>query len=56
MALTLYTADGRLVEKATVSFDDGETARVDVSHLASGFYVARATDKNGQLVSCKFLK
>ena len=56
VALAIYTADGCLVEKGTVSFDDGETARVDVSHLASGFYVARATDRDGQPVSCKFLK
>ena len=52
-ALAIYTADGRLVEKRTVSFDGSETARVDVSHLAPGFYVARAKDMNGQQVSCK---
>ena len=55
-ALVVYTADGRLVEKGTVSFDSSETARVDMSYLAPGFYVARATDMNGRQVSCKFMR
>ena len=53
--VAIYTADGRLVEEATVRFT-GEKGRLDVSHLAPGFYVARATDTNGHQVSCKFMK
>ncbi len=54
--LSIYTADGRLMEKSIVGFDTSETTRVDVSHLAPGFYVAHATYKNGQEVNCKFMK
>ncbi len=54
--LTLYAADGSLVEKRMVSFDGSETARVDVSHLAPGFYVAQASYMNGRQVNCKFTK
>ena len=53
--IAIYTADGRLVEEATVHTIGG-TGRLDVSSLASGFYVARATDGNGQQASCKFMK
>lgn len=53
--VAIYTADGRLVEETTVSIA-GETGRLDVSTLASGFYVARAKDAAGRQVSCKFMK
>ncbi len=56
VCLTIYTADGRLMEKTIVSFDNSETTRMDMSHLVPGFYVAHATYKNGQKVSCKFMK
>ena len=53
--VAIYTADGRLVEETTVSIA-GDTGRLDVSALASGFYVARAKDTAGRQVSCKFMK
>ena len=51
----IFTTDGRLVERTTVSVNQG-TARVNVSHLPSGFYVARATNSQSTRVSCKFVK
>lgn len=54
--VAVYTADGRLVERRTVSFEGGETVRLDVSSLPSGFYMARATSMNGRQASCKFMK
>jgi len=54
--LAIYTADGRLMEKIIVCFDNSETTRVDMSHLAPGFYVAYATYKDGEEVNCKFMK
>ena len=51
----IFTADGRLVERAAVMLH-GETARLSVAHLSSGFYVARATNADGVTVSCKFMK
>ena len=53
--VAIYTADGRLVEETTVSIA-GDTGRLDVSALASGFYVARAKDTAGRQASCKFMK
>jgi len=54
--VTVCTADGRVVEAFTVSFLASETARIDVSHLAPGFYIARTTYTNGQQATCKFMK
>lgn len=54
-SVDIYTADGRLVERMAVSVYQG-IARLDVSHLPSGFYVARATDDQDTRVSCKFMK
>ena len=51
----IYTTDGRLLETRVVSVNNG-TARVSVAHLPAGFYVARATNGEGNRVSCKFLK
>jgi len=51
----IFTTDGRLVERTTVSVNQG-TARINVSHLPSGFYVARATNSQSTRVSCKFVK
>ena len=53
--IELYTSDGRMVDRMQVALHHG-MAKVDVSHLASGFYIARATDENGTKVACKFLK
>ena len=53
--LEVFTPDGRLVERTTVRVSGG-TARIDVANLRAGCYVARATDSQGQTVSCKFLK
>ena len=53
--IEIYTTDGRLIERATVSVAHG-TARLDVSHLPQGFYVARATADAHTRVACKFLK
>ena len=51
----IFTTDGRLIERTAVSVNQG-TARISVSHLPSGFYVARATNSQGTRVSCKFMK
>ena len=51
----VFTADGRKVDSQTVAISNGATL-VDVSHLPSGFYVARATDNHQNKVACKFLK
>lgn len=51
----IYNAEGQLVEHAVVEVLKG-SARVDVSHLPSGFYVARAVSDEGTRVSCKFMK
>ena len=53
--VSVYTVGGQLVEEAVVTFTGG-SAHLDVSHLQSGFYVARAVDNNGAQVSCKFMK
>lgn len=50
----IYTTDGRLVEQAQVELNNG-TARLDVSHLPAGFYIAQA-DGQQVCVSCKFMK
>lgn len=54
-SIELFTSDGRMVDRMQVALHHG-MAKVDVSHLASGFYIARATDENGTKVACKFLK
>ena len=54
-SVNIYTADGQLVEQATVTLQNG-TARVNVSHLPAGFYIARATSEDRTRVSCKFMK
>jgi hypothetical protein len=51
----IYTADGRHVERAHVALSQG-VARLNVAHLPMGFYVARATDEQGNRVGCKFMK
>ncbi|MBR6121131.1 MAG: Ig-like domain-containing protein [Prevotella sp.] len=51
----LYTTDGRLIEQMSVRLTNG-TARIDVSHLPHGFYVARATSDQTTRVACKFMK
>ncbi len=54
-AVSIYTPGGQLVEEAEVRFTGG-AARLDVSHLQSGFYVARAEGDNGEQATCKFMK
>ncbi len=54
-AITIYTASGQLMERARVALH-GEQATLDVSHLPSGFYVARATTDDGTQVACKFMR
>ena len=51
----IFTADGRKVESQMVEVGLG-TAKVDVSHLPSGFYIAKAADNNQNKVACKFMK
>ena len=51
----VYTTDGRLVERHTVSVAGG-TARLSVAHLPKGLYVARATITDGNSVGCKFVR
>jgi len=54
-SVDIYSADGQLVEQATVNLQNG-TARINVSHLPAGFYIARATSEDHTRVSCKFMK
>jgi hypothetical protein len=51
----IFTTDGRQVDQMATSVKGG-TARVSVAHLPAGFYVARATDEQGNRVACKFMK
>ena len=51
----IYGTDGRLVERTTVLLGNGTTL-INVSHLPSGFYVARATIDRTTRVACKFMK
>ncbi len=53
--VAVYTTDGRQVDQAAVEVRNG-SARLDVSHLASGFYIARATNSQQTQVACKFIK
>jgi hypothetical protein len=53
--VNIFNANGMLIEQATVNVKGGR-ARLDVSHLTPGLYIARAIDANGTSVSCKFRK
>jgi hypothetical protein len=53
--IDIYTTDGRLVERTATTVKGG-SALVSVAHLPQGFYVARATDSEGNRVGCKFMK
>ena len=53
--ITVFSANGIMVEQTTLSAKGGK-ARLDVSQLEPGFYVAQATNNNGTRVSCKFMK
>ncbi|MBP5387027.1 MAG: CotH kinase family protein [Prevotella sp.] len=53
--VNIFTTDGRLVETETVRLING-TARLDISHLAPGFYVARAVNDQHTQVACKLMK
>lgn len=53
--VNIFNANGMLMEQATVSIKGGR-ARLDMSHLTPGLYIARAIDAGGTSVSCKFRK
>ena len=53
--VNIYTTDGRIVETETVRLNKG-TARLNISHLAPGFYVARAVNDQHTQVACKLMK
>ena len=53
--IKIYQANGQLVSQQSVSLKGGK-ARVDVSSLGHGLYVARAVNNEGTSVSCKFMK
>ena len=55
VTVDIYTPDGCRVDQIK-SVVKGGTARVSVAHLPVGFYVARATDGQGNRVGCKFMK
>ena len=51
----IYTTDGRQVSQQQTRINHG-TATIDVSVLAPGFYIAKATDEQHTQVGCKFMK
>lgn len=51
----IYTTDGRLISHADLMMTNGKCT-FDITHLPAGFYVARATNEQGERVSCKFMK
>nr|WP_288281314.1 CotH kinase family protein [uncultured Prevotella sp.] len=53
--VNIFNANGMLMEQTTVSIKGGR-ARLDMSHLTPGLYIARAIDAGGTSVSCKFRK
>ena len=52
--IDIYNTDGRLTSQASVALSGGK-ATLSVAHLPAGFYIARATDDEGNRVSCKFI-
>lgn len=55
LTVSVYRTDGMLQQQAVLSMSDG-SAHINVATLRPGFYVARATDSDGNSVSCKFMK
>lgn len=55
VAIDIYTTDGRLIEHSSATIKGGYTT-INVAHLPSSFYVARATDNDGNHIGCKFMK
>ena len=51
----VYTPDGKLAVASTASLRGG-VAHVSVAWLPAGCYIARVTNGQGSVVSCKFLK
>ena len=51
----VFTTDGRQLLRQPVTLRGGK-AQLSIAHLRPGFYVARATDRDGNRVSCKFMK
>ena len=51
----VFTTDGRQLLRQPVTLRGGKT-QLSIAHLRPGFYVARATDRDGNRVSCKFMK
>jgi len=52
--LGIYNLSGRQLSTAAMVLKAGR-AEADCRHLAPGCYVARATDENGNTVTCKFI-
>ena len=55
MQLRVYTLDGRLAMSHNVHVEAGQ-ARIPVTLLASGTYVARLNDNEGNDCAVKFVK
>ena len=55
VAITINRTDGVLAAQTMLNTASG-SAHFDTDSLEPGFYVARATDDNGNTVSCKFVK
>jgi hypothetical protein len=53
--IEVFRSDGQTVLKTTANVKNG-TARVSVATLPQGFYVARATDRKGRKVTCRYVK
>lgn len=51
----VYRSDGVAVLETTLGVEGG-VARLHISDLPTGFYVARATMENGTKISCRFVK
>ena len=51
----VFTAGGQSMQQYATPLQGG-IAYIDVSDLPHGFYIARATDNQGNRVSCKFMK
>jgi hypothetical protein len=51
--IQIFTPSGQLVETDVVNLH-GMRGQLSVAHLQAGLYIARATDSEGNHVSCKF--
>jgi len=55
LTVSIVSMAGQQLSSMTVQLANG-TARIPVSTLPSGAYVAVVTDANGQKATCKFVK